>query len=186
MSFDWYAFNPNEFRRDTYHLGAAADGIYRRLIDEYMVTRKPLPDHDLALAGIARVTAQEWGEHREVVRAFFKSRDGKLFHKRCDRELHAQSMLAAKRSRQAKEAATVRWAKGKTNQRDGCSEHNSSNADAMLKDATLHNTSISLTSIEVGETDFSSEKKKPNEVGRGELAAIFQKRGLRKMGERNG
>lgn len=76
----WYPFFVTNWRRDTYHLSAAAKGIYRELIDEYMVSGKPLPDCDSALAGIARVTAHEWGEHREVVRAFFSAKNGKLVH----------------------------------------------------------------------------------------------------------
>ena len=160
MSFDWYPFNPTEHRRDTYHLGVAADGIYRRLIDEYMTTGKPLPDHDAALAGIARVTMTEWGEHRDIIRAFFKAREGKLFQKRCEQELHAQRMLAAKRSRRGKEAATVRWAKDKQTQRGKCDEHAGSNANAMLQDATLQDKSISLTTTEVGERPKTAEKEK--------------------------
>lgn len=148
---DWYPFFIVEYRRDTYHLTAAQHGIYRQLIDEYMMSRKPLPDHDLSLAGIARVSAQEWSEHATVVRAFFQSRDGKLFHKRCEQELHAQRMRAAKRSHDAKEAATVRWAKEKQKQRSECAPHSGRNANAMRQDATLHNTKRTLTTAVVGE-----------------------------------
>lgn len=155
---DWYPFNPTEFRRDTYHLSAAADGIYRRLIDEYMVTGKPLPDNDSALAGIGRVTAEEWAVHRDVVRAFFRANNGKLQHKRCDNELHAQRMRAASRSKKAKEAATVRWAKEKIKQRDGCEPHAEGNAHAMRLPATIHNKPISLTSSEIGETPHVGER----------------------------
>ena len=137
MAFDWYPFDPTEYRRKTYHLCAAADGIYRRLIDEYMLTRAPLPDNDAALAGIARVGIPEWNEHREAVRAFFKSKDGKLTQKRCDQELDAQRMHKALRVKIAKEAATVRWAKEKSEQSIASLMHASRNASAMLPDATL-------------------------------------------------
>lgn len=154
---DWYPFNPVEWRRDTYHLNVAQRGIYRELIDEYMLTGKPLPDHDASLAGISRATAAEWDAHKETIRAFFKARDGKLVHSRCDRELHAQSMRAAKRKLQAKEAATVRWGNPKQKQRDACRELSVSTANAMRRDATLHNTSISLTKTEF-EATGTSEK----------------------------
>ena len=139
MSFDWYPFNPTEHRRDTYHLGVAADGIYRRLIDEYMTTGKPLPDHDAALAGIARVTMTEWGEHRDIIRAFFKALPG-------------ETEETIKK--------TVRWAKDKQTQRGKCDEHAGSNANAMLQDATLQDKSISLTTTEVGERPKTAEKEK--------------------------
>ena len=154
----WYPFFVQAYRTDTYHLSAAADGIYRRLIDEYMTTGRPLPDHDSALAAIARVSADEWGAHRDEVRAFFKSRNGRLFQKRCECELHAQRMLAAKRSHKAKEAATVRWAKDKAKQRATCYEHPGSNALAMLNDATQHNNN-KLTTASVVEGQQESEKR---------------------------
>lgn len=137
MAYDWYPFNPTKFRQDTYHLCAAADGIYRRLIDEYMLTRSPLPDNDAALAGIARVGLSEWNEHREVVRAFFRAKDGKLFQKRCDHELNAQGMRQALRSAIGKEGATIRWAREKQNQQRGYLRHALPNANAMPPHATL-------------------------------------------------
>lgn len=111
MNFDWYPFNPTEYRRDTYHLCAAACGIYRRLIDEYMLSRKPLPDNDASLAGIARVTIEEWSEHAAVIRAFFQPIDGKLFHKRCEKEMNAQRMLQAFYKERARIASYLRWGK---------------------------------------------------------------------------
>jgi uncharacterized protein YdaU (DUF1376 family) len=123
-----------------------------------MVTGKSLPDCDVSLAGIARVTADEWGTHREPVRAFFKARDGRLFHKRCEQELHAQRMRAASRSRSAKEAATVRWAKEKAKQRAECEPHAECNADAMRLPATLTLSKNKLTTASVVEGQRESEK----------------------------
>ncbi len=171
---DWYPFFVTEWRRDTYHLSAAAKGIYRELIDEYMLAGGPLPDNDLSLAAIARVSAQEWGEHRDAVRAFFKARDGKLVHKRCEQELNAQRIRAAKRSRNAKEAATVRWAKEKQKQWSTCDEHAGSNANAMRQPATLHNKSISLTSSEEMERQRTFEREC---VASSEVASIIRAKG---------
>lgn len=172
---EWYPFFATDFRRDTYHLSAAADGIYRRLIDEYMVSGKPLPDNDLALAGIARVGADEWSEHREVVKAFFRLRDGRLIHKRCEQELHAQRMRAASRSRSAKEAATVRWAKEKKKQQSECESHAYRIADAMRLPATLHNNNTSLTTAVVGEGQQAAEKDQSPKPSK-ELVALVSKK----------
>lgn len=172
-SFDeqWYPFFVLKFRRDTYHLSTAARGIYRELIDEYMMTGRPLPDHDSALATIARATADEWAAHRDVVRSFFKAKDGKLYQKRCEQELHAQRMLAAKRSQKAKEAATLRWAKEKRNQQDECYEHAHSNAGAMPNDATNKHIN-KLTTASVVEGQKASERI----VASPELVSLVQKR----------
>lgn len=171
---DWYPFNPVEYRRDTYHLCVAANGIYRALIDEYMLTGKPLPDHEASLAGIARATAAEWTAHKETILAFFKARDGKLYHKRCEQELDAQRMRAAKRSLQAKEAATVRWGNDKQKQRDACRQLSVSTANAMLRDATLHNKSISLTQTEFEAT--GTGEKKPMLEASSELAQSLRRK----------
>lgn len=187
MAFDWYPLNPVNFKRDTYHLCAAADGIYRRLVDEYYITELPLPDNDQALAGIARVGLGEWLEHSAIVRAFFCAKGGKLYHKRCDAEINARSMLAAKRSHKAKEAATMRWIKEREKQGVECHEHAASNANAMLNDATLHNTSIITTTFSVaarekpasevpsGETE-GCPMKKPTEASRADLDAIIERK----------
>ncbi len=52
---DWYPWHYRRYKEKTLHLTAEQDGIYRRLTDCYMETRKPLPDNDLALARIAGV-----------------------------------------------------------------------------------------------------------------------------------
>lgn len=137
MAFKWYPFDIVDFRKDTYHLNVAAEGIYRRLIDEYMFRRSALPDNDDSLAGIARITADDWEAHKTTIRAFFIARSGKLFHKRCETEINAQSMRAACRTAQGKMAAAARWHKHKQHQSNGMHEQCSSNARSMLNDATL-------------------------------------------------
>lgn len=173
---DWYAFKPHKFRRKTYHLSLAACEIYRRLIDEYMITRAPLPADALSLAGIARVSPDEFNAHSAAVRAFFTERNGRLHNKSCDEELHAQSMLAARRSKKAKEAATARWAKGKLKHDDECDEHAHSNANAMLGDATYPTKDISLTSSEIG------ERRTPQRIAQAEMLRELLKP---KAGERS-
>jgi uncharacterized protein YdaU (DUF1376 family) len=74
---DWYPWYPVLFRADTPHLNEVEEGVYRRLIDWHMETRRPLPDDDRALAGIARVSAERWARYAPVIRAFFHSRSGK-------------------------------------------------------------------------------------------------------------
>ena len=56
----WFPWHPVEHKRDTYKLLLSEDGAYRRLIDEYMVNREPLPDDDGALARILGVGLDDW------------------------------------------------------------------------------------------------------------------------------
>ena len=60
----WFPWYPLEHRRDTYKLSLTEDGAYRRLLDEYMVNRQPLPDDDAALA---RILVVGRGEEREAL-----------------------------------------------------------------------------------------------------------------------
>ena len=83
-SFDWFPWYPVHYRRATRHLTDIQDLIYRRLIDEYMETREPLPDNDIALASISRVSVDVWTMARAIILPFFRQSDGKLFHKKCD------------------------------------------------------------------------------------------------------
>jgi uncharacterized protein YdaU (DUF1376 family) len=125
---DWYPWFPLAFRRDTYSLSLAEEGAYRRLIDEYMLNRKGLPDDDTALARILGVALADWLLVAVPVRAFFRPRDGMLIHKRCDAELRAQDTRMARLSARGKNAAFQRWNK-----------NNAQHARRMHAHATLHN-----------------------------------------------
>jgi uncharacterized protein YdaU (DUF1376 family) len=111
VSFDWYPWYVQAWRKNTMHLGLAEDGAYRRLIDEYMMTRGPLPDNDAALARIIGSSKDEWLAVAPTVRPFFEASNGKLVHSRCEEELHAQACQAHATSIKNKAAANSRWAK---------------------------------------------------------------------------
>lgn len=113
MSLDWYPFFVQDYRRDTYHLSLEEDGAYRRLIDEYMVTRASLPNDDAALARIVGIPKAEWDRLAPVVRRFFTARNDKLFHKRCERELRAQNARHNRNSERARKAAMAKHFKAK-------------------------------------------------------------------------
>jgi uncharacterized protein YdaU (DUF1376 family) len=102
VSLDWYPFFVVAYRRDTYHLGLAEDGAYRRLIDEYMLTRESLPSDDAALARILGISVSEWSAVAPRIRKFFRLRNGRLHHKRCEQEIRAQLLREARRSRKPK------------------------------------------------------------------------------------
>ncbi len=88
---DWYPFFVVDYRRDTYDLSLEEDAAYRRLIDEYMVTRQPLPNDDAVLARIVGIPKTEWTRLAVKVRRYFKPKNDKLWHKRCELELRAQN-----------------------------------------------------------------------------------------------
>lgn len=131
---DWFPWYPTDFKRDTYHLTLAEDGAYRRLIDEYMITRKPLPNNDHALARILGIGIDEWMKIHATVISFFRVNDGKLRHKRCDRELAAQDRRQERFSERGKKAAFAKYSK-----------INGQGPRRMLLPPTLHNKDNTLT-----------------------------------------
>lgn len=106
----------SDFKADTEHLGALETGAYMMLIGHYWNTGG-LPDDDIKLARIARMTAEEWAVSKSTIAEFFQ--DG-WKHKRIEQELadanaaYERRANAGRRGGQAKAEA-------------------SSNAVAMLK-----------------------------------------------------
>jgi hypothetical protein len=76
-----------------------------------METRRPLPDNDQALAGIARVGLQEWLDNASAIRPYFHAHRGKLHQKRCDDVLDTQDKRASTRSEVGRKGAEARHKK---------------------------------------------------------------------------
>lgn len=82
----WMPFYVKDFEQDTSHLTAAEVGAYFRLLLKYWASG-PLPDDDVRLALICRLSAEQWATVSEQVRAFFHIQDDGLLHqKRADKE----------------------------------------------------------------------------------------------------
>jgi len=132
---DWYPKDVPAYRLDTRHLSTLEHGAYNLLIDEYMLTREPLPDDDRVLASIARMPVEEWNRIAPTIRAFFRARAGMLTLKRCDAILNAQDNSNKRLSERAKKAADKRWAAAKALDATSMGQAQTSNAKPMLGDA---------------------------------------------------
>lgn len=108
MSSPYYRFFPGDYIRDTRRLSMLQHGAYRLLIDEYMVTGKPLPNDLPALYRICgAVSGEEHAAVRYVLEEFFRLAGPVWRHKRCDDEIGRQSERAAS----AQASASKRWSK---------------------------------------------------------------------------
>jgi uncharacterized protein YdaU (DUF1376 family) len=76
-----------DYLRDTGHLSPAEHGAYLMLIAHQWTTAKPLPDSDVMLARIAKMTAREWRSAKPVIEPFFTVRNGEWSQKRVAEEL---------------------------------------------------------------------------------------------------
>jgi uncharacterized protein YdaU (DUF1376 family) len=142
---DWYPWHPARYREKTLHLTAEQDGIYRRLIDHYMETRKPLPDNDLALARIAGVDLACFKLASSTVKAFFKQGDGGvLVHFTCNEMLDEQDRQVKFHSERAKKGAAARHKKANEINKNPAS----SKQEAPLQLATIDNNNRQISSKE--------------------------------------
>ena len=112
---DWFPWYAVKYRRKTRHLSDDEDLAYRRLIDEYMISREALPDNDRALAKIVGYPEEQWAACSANVRAYFNMQDGFLHHDFCDGELSKQKRGRKELSARGKRGAEKRWSKQRGN-----------------------------------------------------------------------
>jgi len=128
----WMPLHIGDYLADTGHLRTIEHGAYFLLLMQYWRTG-PLPDDDIRLASIARLSRREWAEAAPTIRAMFTPDNGVLRQKRADHERAKASELSDKR----RQIAEARWgAKPKQN-------NSKSNAIAHAKAEQLNGICIS-------------------------------------------
>lgn len=110
MANPWYAFYVGDYGRDTAHCSLIDDGAYRRLLDYYYATGRPLPRDIDQLFRICRAfTPAEQQAVHSVLKQFFVE-DGDVYRQgRVDRELAKQCKYKAKLSEGARKTNLKRW-----------------------------------------------------------------------------
>lgn len=106
----WYRWFASDFRSKTAHLSFTESEAFRRLIDAYMMSKKPLPLNHAALCRL--VSAQRPAERnaiKKVIREFFNEINGELHNSRCDTELKKQAEFQAIQSAKGRAGANSRW-----------------------------------------------------------------------------
>ena len=101
---NYYPFHLGDYAAHTKHLGLLEDLAYRRMIDLYYTTEKPLPNNP---ENVARLIGMR--EHSTIVTEvlsdfFLKSEDG-YRNKRCDNEIEKYQAKADR----ARSANNKRW-----------------------------------------------------------------------------
>jgi len=107
--YPWYPWYANDYAAATAHLSDPADLYYRRLLDHYYKTRRPLPDDDGAWANICRAHSEAMKQLVPlVVEEFFVLESDGWHNRRADREIAKMVEKSAKRSRAGKASAQQR------------------------------------------------------------------------------
>lgn len=133
--FGWYPKDVPAYRADTRHLSCLEHGAYGLLLDEYYLTRRPLPDNDRALANICLLPLADWLAIAPTIRAFFRLKGDALHQKKADKVLDAQDLRARNRSESAQKAAVIRHSKNKELDAGRMPDACATPADAMRGDA---------------------------------------------------
>jgi len=99
----WVSWYYGDYMRDTGHLSLVEDGAYRRLLDHYYATRKPLPAIAEQLQRICRAVADEEKEAvLIVVQQFFILEADGYHNRRADEEIAKALEISGKRRAAAK------------------------------------------------------------------------------------
>jgi uncharacterized protein YdaU (DUF1376 family) len=103
---NYYPFHIGDYARDTAHLSILEDGAYRRLIDLYYSTEKPLTTDLAKLYRLVRAQSkQEKSAVDTVLDEFFTDSDAGWTHARCDTEI----AKAKEKSDKARKSIESRW-----------------------------------------------------------------------------
>lgn len=122
MNRPWMPLYIPDYLGDTGHLSTLEHGTYMLLIMHYWMNGG-LPDNDLQLARVARVTIKEWKEMRETIAALFLPG---WRHKRIEAELKEAEARYERRAKAGRES-------GKARSKD---KQCSNNAQTMLEQET--------------------------------------------------
>lgn len=171
-----------DFLGDTAHLSAAQTGAYLCLIMDYWL-HDGLPDDDLKLAQIARVSPKAWRTMRPTIQAFF--RDG-WRHKRIDAELTKMICTAQRKHEAALKAGTMSAIARERNRQNGATSRSphvnvtSTPRSTSRQRHVNHSTQEYITTTEQGaarEADRGEPEAAPQSIATTELAAAMQRKG---------
>jgi uncharacterized protein YdaU (DUF1376 family) len=87
---NYYPHHIGDYLRDTSHLTALEDGIYRRMLDVYYASEKPLPPDNQWVYRLVRAHTKEEREAvEEILRQYFQKYEDGWRNKRADEEIKA-------------------------------------------------------------------------------------------------
>lgn len=166
----WMPLYIGDYLADTARLTTEQHGAYLLLLMDYWRSGA-LPDNDLVLAQITKLSPDAWSNARAMLKQFFSIEDGFWIHKRVEQELAQSLENKAKNHQRAVQAAEKRWGKVKS---DATSNANS-NAQAMLKQCPSPSPSPSNKKDIYSESFNEFWKVYPKHENKSEAAKAFLK-----------
>jgi uncharacterized protein YdaU (DUF1376 family) len=174
----WMPLHIADYLADTGHLTATEHGAYLLLIMHYWQNGH-LPENERVIARIAKLTADQWEESRDMLAMLFGPG---WTHKRIDAELSKADDIIGKR----KAAAEARYSKGKNQPSDANAMH----VQRKCSDTGVPPTTSDLSSLRSDTSSHRSEDARapdadfafaefwdayPNKVGEPAARSAFSK-----------
>lgn len=107
----WMPLFIGDYLADTMHLTTTGHGAYLLILMAYWKNGGPLPDNDVYLAGIAKLSPSDWQATRLMVASFFKVRSGFWIQERADREILQAKVRRERNIAGARTTNAKRWGK---------------------------------------------------------------------------
>jgi len=120
----WMPLYIGDYLSDTARLTTEQHGAYLLLLMDYWKSGK-LPDNDLILAQISKLSPDAWSNAKAMLMQFFTIENGYWIHQRVEKELTKSVENKTKYHNRAVKGAKARW--------DNALSNASSNTNAMLE-----------------------------------------------------
>lgn len=131
---NYYPFHIGDYLSATRHLSWEEDAAYRRLLDVYYTTEKPLPlDHRQACRLVLATTEPQREAVQTVLDEFFEKTEAGWINRRCDEEI----VVMRDKQQKQRDKANKRWHKPEQEPGNAPAmpRHDASDATASKTDA---------------------------------------------------
>lgn len=113
----WMPLYITDYLGDTMHLSTEQHGAYMLLLMTAWKRDGSLPDDDIQLRQITRLSDKSWALTGPILRVFFVAKNGELRHNRIDAEIATFKQLKKQRSDAGKASASKRKLQRNFNER---------------------------------------------------------------------
>ncbi|MEJ5127647.1 YdaU family protein [Comamonas sp. MYb21] len=174
VAINYYEHHIGDFLKKTVHLNAVEEGVYRRLLDRYYTTEKPLPADVRECCKLARaISKAERDAVRDVLQDFF------VLHADGHHQGRADEEIARFKDKQAKaqRSANARWSAqrmqsegnanaSETDMRTHMRTHSERNAPRARPQTPIPNHQTPLNSVPDGtDGDHAPAAPQPDDTG---------------------
>lgn len=113
----WIPLHIGAYLGKTLHLSTLEHGAYFLILLAYWKNGGPLPDDDISLANIAKVSQSDWNSMRPRLTPFFTIENGVWSQDRANRELAKAKAQKEARKTASKAGNEARWSKSQTDRK---------------------------------------------------------------------